>query len=105
MNTPIESFKVDEGTDAYGVNTQVIFEGNQIVKKRSFDANPILEACKAERLATEGQRWGEMRKVGTIPMAKYVEFMAIPDQNERKKKVKSWLLQNEGFITFEKYAR
>lgn len=103
--TPIESFKMDEGTDAYGVNTQVIFEGDQIVKKQSYDASPLLEACRAERIATDGQRWGEMRKVGTIPMAVYARLMAITDNQERKKQLRSWLLANPKFITFEKYAK
>lgn len=102
---PIESFKMDEGTDAYGVNTQVVFEGDQIVKKQSFDASPILEACKAERLATEGQRWGEMRKVATLPMAVYARFIAIKDIKDRRKAIKQWLIDNPAFITFDKYAK
>lgn len=103
--TPIESFKLNEGTDAYGVNTEFAFEGDRIVKKQSYDASPILEACAAERKATDGQRWGEMRKVGTLPMAVYARFMAITDNQERKKQVRRWLMENPAFITFEKYAK
>lgn len=103
--SPIESFTLDEGTDAYGTQTRVKFEGDQIVKVQSFDAEPIVEACKAERNETAGERWGEMRKVGSIPMAVYTKLLSIADQQERKKYLRRWLLENPAFITFDKYAR
>ncbi len=103
--SPIESFELDEGTDAYGTQTRVKFEGDQIVKVQTFDAEPIVEACKAERNETAGQRWGEMRKVGSIPMAVYTKLLTIPDQRERHKYLRRWLRENPAFITFDKYAR
>lgn len=103
MPTPIESFELDEGVDPYGTKTTVKFEGDQIVKIRTFDAEPLLEAAKAERNATAGQRWGEMRKVGTIPMAVYAQFLAIPDQRERTKMIRKWLQENTNFVTFDKF--
>lgn len=64
MDNHIGNFVMDEGVNAYGIQTQVRFEGDQIVKVQSYDAQPILEQCAADRIATDGQRWGEMRKVG-----------------------------------------
>lgn len=105
MNTPMEAFELDEGTDAYGTHTQVKFYSDQAQKIQTFDAQPILEACSAERKATDGQRWGEMRKVGSIPMAIYTRMLHIKSQDDRKKFVRKWLKENPAFITFERYAR
>jgi len=47
MAEPIESFTVNEGYDAYGVHKAVTFEGDQVVTKLTYDAEPLLEAAKA----------------------------------------------------------
>ena len=105
MAEPIESFVLDEGTNEYGIHTQVSFEGDRIIKKQSFDANPILEACAAERKATSGDRWGEMRKVGTIPMAIYTRYLTIKDPMERRIFLRKFLHENRGFVTFDNYLK
>lgn len=103
--TPVESFTLDEGTDQYGVNTRLIFQGDEVVKHTSQDVSGILEFTKAKRNATAGERWGEMRHVATIPMHVYAELLAIPDQNERKKKVKEYIQANPAFATFDAYLK
>ena len=100
-----ETFTVDEGMDRHGVHTSLIFQGDEVVKKRTFDAEPYLEAAQAERTATAGERWGEMRKVGSIPMAVYAEVLKIQDQNERQKYVLNWLRQNPAMVTFDKFLK
>ncbi len=100
-----DSFRLDEGYDHYGTHTELIFEGDQVVKKQTFDAEPFLEAAHADRVATAEQRWGEMRKVGTIPMAIYAQALAIPDQEERRKFVTNWLKQNPALVSFEKFLK
>lgn len=103
MAEPIESFVLDEGYDKYGIHTQVSFEGDRAIKKQTYDAEPLIEACKAERLATADQRWGEMRKVGSIPMAVYSRYLEIKDVQERRKFLRKWLHENQAFVTFDKY--
>lgn len=103
--TPVESFTLDEGRDAYGVNTTLVYQGDEVVKQTSMDVEPILEFAKAKRNATAGERWGEMRHVATIPMHVYAELLAIPDQNERKRRVREYIQQNPGFSTFDKYLK
>ena len=105
MAEPIESFVLDEGVNEYGIHTQVSFEGDRVIKKQSFDAQPIIEACKAERIATADQRWGEMRKVGTIPMAIYTRYLTIKDPNERRIFLRKFLMENQAFVTFDKYVK
>lgn len=100
-----ENVTIDEGTDAYGTNTKLHFEGDNVIVQRTFDAQPIVEACKAERIATEGQRWGEMRKVGTLPMVIYAQALTIRENKARRKFIKDWLTQNPAFITFDRYLK
>ena len=103
--TPIESFELDEGYDASGVRTLVKFEGNQAVKVRSYDAEPLIEQCKAERIASAGMNWGEGRKVGSIPPHVYATFLQIKDQRERTKLIKNFLNINTHFVTFDRYLK
>lgn len=99
------SFTIDEGVGAYGIRKQVTFEGDQVVTKHSYDASPFLEQAHAERIATAGERWGNGRKVGTMPMAQYLEYIKIQGAEERKKYVLNWLKANPAFVTFEKFLK
>lgn len=103
--TPIESFELDEGYDAAGVRTIIKFEGTQAVKVRSYDAEPLIEQCKAERIASAGMNWGEGRKVGSIPPHVYATFLQIKDQRERTKLIKNFLNINTHFVTFDRYLK
>lgn len=100
------NFSVDRGFDAYGNHTQVIVEGDQLVRKTTFDAEPLLREAHAERVATEGKRWGEGvgTKVGTIPMAVYAQFLTKPAE-ERQKFLLQWLRENPAFVTFDKFLK
>lgn len=100
------NFSIDRGYDAYGNHTQVIVEGDQLVRKTTFDAEPLLREAHAERVATEGKRWGEGvgTKVGTIPMAVYAQFLTKPAE-ERQKFLLQWLRENPAFVTFDKFLK
>lgn len=103
MRGTSESFKLDEGYNRHGIHTELIFQGDEVVKKQTFDAQPFLEAAHAERQATAGQRWGEMRKVGTVPMAVYAKSLEIQDQRERQEYLLGWLKANPAMVTFDKF--
>ena len=101
-----ESFSVDEGVDSYGVRKEVSFEGDQIVTKLSYDATPMLEQAHAERTATAGDRWGEMRKVGVIPMVVLNQINAKhTDALERKVAILGWLKANPRMVSFDKFLK
>lgn len=104
-NEPVESFKLDEGWNEYGIHTEVSFEGDRVIKKQTYDASPIIEACKAERNATADQRWGEMRKVATIPMAEYAKLLTCRDNAERRKLLRQFIQANPAYCTFDKYLK
>ena len=101
-----ESFSVDEGVDIYGVRKEVSFEGDQIVTKLSYDATPMLEQAHAERTATAGDRWGEMRKVGVIPMVVLNQINAAhTDALERKVAILAWLKATPRMVSFDKFLK
>ena len=101
----MESFTVDDGVNAYGIQKRVTFEGDQAVTKLTYDAEPLLEAAHAERAMTAGMGWGEGRKVGSVPMAVYGEAMKIQGAAERQVFLLNWLRANPKFVTFEKFLR
>ena len=102
----VESFSVDEGVDAYGVRKEVSFEGDQVVTKLTYDAAPMLAQAHAERTATAGQRWGEMRKVGVIPMAVLNNINAtIPGALDRTAAILGWLKANPRMVSFDKFLK
>lgn len=100
-----ENVTVDEGVDAYGTRTQLHFEGDSLIVQKSFDGKGLADHCKDINNATSGQRWGEMRHVGTLPMVIYAKASAIRDNKERLAFIKGWLRQNPHFITFDRYMK
>lgn len=103
---PIESFTIDEGVDINGVRKQVTFEGDKAVTTLTFDAEPIIEAAKEERILTAGERWGEMRKVGKIPLAVLnIIHQNVKGAEERKQAALAWVMRNPKFCTFDKFLK
>ena len=103
----IGSFKIDEGVDAFGTRTEIIFDGEQVVNKRSFDAAPLLKEAAEARAVTAGDRWKEGlgTRVGTVPMAIYQDAMRIQGTEERNKYLLNWIRQNPHFCTFDKFLK
>ncbi len=103
--TPVESFTLDEGTDAYGVNTRLIFQGDEVIKHQSYDMSAHIERATAIRNATEGERWGEMRHVLHLGPLEYAEISAIKDQSERLKRIRKMAREKPNLVTFSKYLK
>lgn len=79
-------------------------DSGKTVIQKTYDAQPLIDACADARAATEGQRWGEMRHVGTIPMAELATMMR-QDGTIDKKRCMAWLKQNPAFVTFSKVLK
>lgn len=91
-----------------GVTTTLHFQGEELVVQRQWDATPWIEAAKAERAATDGQRWGEMRKVFSLPPAEYGRYLIETRQmssQEKKAWLRNWAQQNPALVGFEKYLK
>lgn len=107
MDSHVGSFTIDEGVDAFGTRTQIIFDGDQVVNKRTFDASQILKEAAEARAVTAGDRWSEGlgTRVGTVPMAIYQDALKIKNVEERNKYLLNYLRQNPLFVTFDKFLK
>ena len=79
-------------------------DNGKTVIQKTYDAQPLLDACAEARAETEGQRWGDMRHIGTIPMAELATMMR-QDGTIDKKRCMQFLLKNPGFVTFSKVLK
>lgn len=86
-----------------GITTTVhhIDETDKMVIQKSYDAKPFLDIAAEMRAQTEGQRWGEMRHVGFVPMAELATMMR-QDGTIDNKRAMAWLRANPAMATFSK---
>ena len=97
---------IDDGVNAFGVQRQIILEGDQAVTKLTYDAGPMIEAAHRARVASDGQRWGDGHFVGIIPMAELSRINnTFQGAEERKHQILSWLRDNPKLVTFEKFLK
>lgn len=85
-----------------GITTTVHQDEGKTVIEKTYDAQPFLEAAKTMREATEGQRWGEGRCVGTVPPAVVAKFMR-QDGRLDAKRCAAWLKENPHMIWFDRF--
>ena len=74
----------------------------KVAIQKTYDAEPLLVMAAAERAATAGQSWGEMRKVGNIPMAELATLMR-QDGTIDAKRCAQWLKANPLMVSFDKF--
>jgi hypothetical protein len=97
---------IDEGTNNFGVQRQIILEGDQVVTKTSYDAEPLIEAAQRARIATAGDKWGDGHFVGVIPYAELARINETHSGAEaRKHAILSWLRDNPKLVTFDKFLK
>lgn len=97
---------VDDVTN--GVTTTLHFQGESLVVQKTWDAEPWLKAAAAERAATAGERWGDGRKVCTLPPAEYGRFLSETNgktQKEKQQWIRAWAQQNPLLVSFERYIK
>ena len=95
------SVVLNEFDPQFGIRTKVHDTGDKLVIEKEWDASPLLDAAAEMRARTAGERWGEMRHVGFIPMAELAKFMR-QDGSFDHSRVVAWLKQNPAMVTFEK---
>lgn len=76
-------------------------DSGKVVIEKQYDAKPFIEVAAAARAATDGQKWGEMRHVGFIPMAELATMMR-QDGGIDKKRCMEFLRKNPALVTFNK---
>lgn len=101
-----ESFTLDEGLDKNNVRTELIFEDGAVIKKTSFDAEPLIELAAKMRTDSEGQRWGDGRHIGFIPQHQLQHIMQTYESSEeRKHQVLVYLRDHPKLVTFDKFLK
>lgn len=98
------NYTIQERDPITGIETTVHRLDGKVVIQKGYDAAPFLELAAAARADTEGQRWGEMRHVGTIPMAELSKFYRQDGKLDKKRMV-AWLKTNPAFVTFNKLLK
>lgn len=83
--------------------SQTYFESADDMQRATTEQNvdDILEYAKDMRQATQGEKYGEMRKMGVMPMSVIGQAMRegwLMDQ----KKMREWFRLNPAFKTFDK---
>jgi len=87
-----------------GIQTKVYQDEQRTVIAKSYDAEPFLQTAAEMRAQTQGERWGEMRHVGFIPMAELSKMMRQDGTIDRKRCLE-FLKQNPAFVTFSKVLK
>lgn len=78
-------------------------EGKWVIQK-TYDAEPYLDQASADRQATQHMRWGEGKKVGSVPMAVLGQFLR-QDGGLDVKRLEAWLRDNPAFVSYEPFLK
>lgn len=84
-----------------GCKTYYEVDGDEHRSATEQDVTDIIEYAKDMRQATQGERYGDMRKMGVMPMSVIGQAMRegwLMDQ----KKIREWFRLNPAFKTFDK---
>ena len=87
-----------------GIRTRVHETEGRVTIEKQFQAQPLLDAAAEIRAHTAGDRWGEMRHVGLIPMAELGKFMR-QDGGFDRTRVLAYLKRNQALVTFDKFLK
>lgn len=99
MSTP---FKLTEFDPYTGIQTTVHRTENKVVIQKTEDVAPLLRLAAEERAHTQGESWGEFRKVGFIPMSVIAKFMR-QDGGFDSRRCALWLKENPAFVAFDRF--
>lgn len=98
------NYTIQEIDPITGIETTVHRLDGKVAIQKGYDAAPFLDLAAEARAATAGQRWGEMRHVGTIPMAELSKFYRQDGRLDKKRMI-AWLKTNPAFVTFDKLLK
>lgn len=98
----MSTFKLTEFDPYTGIQTTVHRTENKVVIQKTEDVQPLLQAAAEERAWNQGQRWGEFKKVGTVPMSVVAKFMR-QDGGFDAQRCAQWLKENPAFVTYDRF--
>lgn len=95
------AFKEHDAQTGITTTVHYVEDANRVAIQKTYDAEPFVEAAAEMRAQTEGERWGEMRHIGYIPMAE-LSKMLRQDGTIDKKRCVEFLKKNPALCTFSK---
>lgn len=96
--------KITEHDSQTGITTTTHYLDDRVVFEKSYDRAPFLQVAAEMRAATEGEKWGELRHVGFIPMAELATMMR-QDGTIDQKRAMEFLKKNPALATFSKVLK
>jgi hypothetical protein len=87
-----------------GITTKVHDLDGRTVFEKTYDAEPFIQTAAEMRAASDGEKWGEMRHVGFIPMAELGKMMRQDGGIDQKRMV-AYLRANPALATFSKVLK
>lgn len=78
------------------------FDGLKTHYRHTYEVDDILNANRIEQNATHGQKWGEWRKVASIPAGIFFDSLGVAQQQRDEKYINKFLndSDNRAFRTF-----
>lgn len=87
-----------------GITSIVHETETKVAIEKKYDSTGFLEMAAARRAATAGERWGEIRHIGSIPMAE-LATMLRQDGRLDMKRMAAWLRANPKLVTFDRFLK
>lgn len=102
----MDDFHIIESANEYGITRDIRIEDGNAITKQTYDAEPLIEAAHAARVASSSDRWGDGHFVGIIPLAELSRINeTYKGAEERKHHILSWLRDNPKLVTFDKFLK
>jgi len=97
----MSNLKLQTADADLGIVTTLHVTENKVAIQKTYDAEPFLDAAAQMRAESSGQRWGDARHIGFIPMAELAQFFRQDGGFDRKRCLE-WIRKNPRFCTFER---
>ena len=92
----------DMGVSRTGTQRLIHIQDGEIITEKRFDAEPLADDCEQSRIATAGEGWGEMRRVGSIRIDDLMALLELYDGNIPWSAYQAYFHANPQNIRFDK---
>ena len=93
--------KIDQELLPDGLLETTYIEGDEVITHRQSDVEPALKLAHAERVASSGQKMGELHKIGHIPANVWAQ-MLLDGRSNDPIAIAKWLECNPAFKSVDK---
>jgi hypothetical protein len=69
------------------------------IKTQHYRLEAVIDKARAERNASTNKRWGDLAKVGTVPLNIWQDQLAEATKQKDSKYIRRWLTEHDKFRT------